>query len=150
MDAFDGGFSSMLEDGSGKIRIVERELVRFDKRDDIGPVLFGVVARGLADGMQFKRDHRHNTGGGQGFGVDFRAFQDLENLIIDEHEVEGRKGQLEIRFELMEIRGLCEKPVSEFGQFGFPPLGGRSGNQEIQIESCSRVPESGHRMSTDH
>lgn len=55
LDALDGGFSSMPEDGSGKIRVVEREVVGFDEREDVRPVLLGIVACRLVDGVKVVR-----------------------------------------------------------------------------------------------
>ncbi|MEO5913458.1 MAG: hypothetical protein ABIS50_04445 [Luteolibacter sp.] len=75
----------MLEDGSGKIRIVQRELVRFDEGEDIGPVLFNVVAGGLVDRVKFEGDHRHDSGCGDGLQIGFRELQSFENIVIHEH-----------------------------------------------------------------
>jgi hypothetical protein len=71
----------MLEDGSGEIRIVEGEMVRFDEGEDIGPVLVNVVTGGLADRMKFEGDHRDEVemrkgltdcqGAGAGGGADW-------------------------------------------------------------------------------
>ncbi len=46
LDALDGDLSSMFEQGSEKIGFVERELVRFDQGEDIGPVLFEILTGG--------------------------------------------------------------------------------------------------------
>ena len=52
---------------SGKIGIVERELVRLYERKDIGPVLFDILACGLFDRVKFEGDHGYNSRGGDGF-----------------------------------------------------------------------------------
>jgi len=140
----------MLEDGSGKIRIVEGEMVRLDEGEDIGPVLFNVVTGGLADGMKLEGDHCDDSRGGDGLQIGFRELESLENPVIDQHEVERRERKSGRRFKLMEIRGLGEGPVMQFEKLGLPSAGGRSGDQQIQIKSRARMAESSHRMSTDH
>ncbi len=119
----------MLEDGSGKILIVEREMVRFDEGEDIGPVLFNVVAGRLADRMKFEGDHRNDSWSGDGLQIGFCQLESLENPVIDQHEVKRWERKSGRCFKLMEIRGLGENPVMQFEKLGFPLAGGRSGNQ---------------------
>ena len=62
------------------------------------------VAGGLLDRVKLE---------GDGFGVGFREFQSLENLVIHQHEIDRREGKFGRGFKLMEIRGLGEDPITQ-------------------------------------
>lgn len=103
----------MPEDHSGKPGIVERETVGLDQGHDVRPILSDKSARGLMDRMELERDHGDHSRRGDGFRIDLREHEGLVNPVIDEHEVERRKREIGMRLELMEIRGLGEKPVAK-------------------------------------
>ena len=52
-DSGDGFFSSMFEDGSRKLGVVEGEALGINDGEDVAPVFCGVFTAWLVDGVKF-------------------------------------------------------------------------------------------------
>ena len=112
----------MLEDGSEKIRLVERELVHMDEGENVSPVLLGFAPGGLTDGMKLEGDHRDHSGGGDGGCIAFRLLQNRENFIVHEHQIDRWERQLGGGFILVKGRRLGENPVAKSKKLLSPSL----------------------------
>lgn len=150
LDALDGGLSSMLENYSGKLLIVERELMRFHQRQDVRPVFFGIVTPELPGRVQLQGNQRLYTRRGNRLGIRFRARQYLKHLIIHQHQIDRRERELVRSFELMEIGRFGENPISQIRKDIPPSPCRRPRNEQIEIKCRTGMPESGHRMPPNH
>ena len=81
----------MLEDDSGKLGIVQCELMGTDERENIRPILIHFGAGGLMDGVKFERDHRLHSGGGDWREVGLGLFEQFKHLVIHKHEIKWWK-----------------------------------------------------------
>lgn len=101
----------MTCDNSGKIRIVESEMMRFDECEDVHPVFFHIVPPGLIDGMQFERDHGLDPGSGDGLSLRLGTLKREKHIVVNQHEIDRRQREFLWSLILVKIRRFGEQPV---------------------------------------